>query len=58
MRKGDAKPMMYDAGALPNLSDKVAQLSRPATYGPGVTEVIAKETHMSWVFLAGNPPTN
>ena len=35
----------------PDLADKVAQLRRPATYGPQVARVEAIETHMSWVFL-------
>lgn len=33
---------------------KVAFLSRTDAYGPRVTEVEVKETHMSWLFLAGN----
>lgn len=33
------------------LADKVAFLSRPAAYPPGVRRVEARETHMSWVFL-------
>jgi aminoglycoside phosphotransferase family enzyme len=41
-------------GADPAIEDKVAFLQRPGTHGtaPGTVEVI--ETHMSWVFLAGN----
>ncbi|UCG98271.1 MAG: hypothetical protein JSW31_03950 [Burkholderiales bacterium] len=36
-----------------SLLEKAALLSRPATYGPGVTEVETVETHMSLLFLAG-----
>src|SRR5690606_15001688 len=35
------------------LSAKVEFLSRPESYGPAPVEVAARETHMSWVFLAG-----
>jgi aminoglycoside phosphotransferase family enzyme len=38
----------------PSLADKVAFLSRPESYGRAVGELIRKETHMSWVFLAGD----
>lgn len=41
-----------DAG--PTLDDKVAYLSRPESYWPVPTEVSRRETHMSWVFLAGD----
>ncbi len=37
-----------------SLVEKVRFLSNPATYGSGVLTVEAIETHMSWVFLAGN----
>jgi aminoglycoside phosphotransferase family enzyme len=40
-----------DAG--PTLEAKVAFLSRPAAYAPRPAEVTLRETHMSWVFLAG-----
>lgn len=33
--------------------EKVAFLSAPASYGASVRDVEVKETHMSWVFLAG-----
>jgi len=36
------------------ITDKVAFLSRPGSYGPRVAEVEIKETHMSWLFLAGD----
>lgn len=35
------------------IADKVAFLSRADSYGPRVTDVEVKETHMSWLFLAG-----
>jgi uncharacterized protein len=35
------------------LADKVAFLGRPQTYRPAVVGVGRRETHMSWVFLAG-----
>jgi aminoglycoside phosphotransferase family enzyme len=38
----------------PTLADKVAFLSRPDAYPHRVGEVILRETHMSWVFLAGD----
>jgi len=38
--------------AAPSLGDKVAFLSRPDSYRPAPAELIAHETHMSWVFLA------
>lgn len=38
----------------PTLADKVAVLRQPAAYPPGVGAVTARETHMSWVFLAGD----
>lgn len=36
------------------LEQKVALLSEPAAYPGAVGEVVVKETHMSWVFLAGD----
>jgi aminoglycoside phosphotransferase family enzyme len=36
-----------------SLCEKVALLSQPATYGPGVSAVELVETHMSLLFLAG-----
>lgn len=42
-----------DQGAGPTLAAKVAFLSRPAAYGLGSGTVVRRETHMSWVFLAG-----
>lgn len=36
------------------LREKLAFLSRPEAYSPPVSEVHSRETHMSWVFLAGD----
>jgi len=36
------------------LEDKVAFLSRPDSYPSGVGAVSVRETHMSWVFMAGD----
>lgn len=36
-----------------SIEDKVRFLRRPASYGAAVAEVLVEETHMSWVFLAG-----
>ncbi|WP_036256802.1 hypothetical protein [Methylocapsa acidiphila] len=36
------------------LEEKVAFLASPASYRPQPPEVATKETHMSWVFLAGD----
>jgi aminoglycoside phosphotransferase family enzyme len=41
-------------GAGPTLDAKVSFLSRPDAYRPSPGEVVRRETHMSWVFLAGN----
>jgi uncharacterized protein len=38
----------------PTLDDKVRFLSRPDSYPQPVIAVARRETHMSWVFLAGN----
>ncbi len=38
----------------PSLSGKVAFLSDPQTYGALVSAPVVFETHMSWVFLAGD----
>lgn len=40
--------------AWPTLDAKVAFLSRPDSYRPMPNEVARRETHMSWVFLAGD----
>jgi uncharacterized protein len=39
--------------SVPNLADKVAFLGNSAAYGGGIGKVACRETHMSWVFLAG-----
>ncbi len=36
------------------IEDKVRFLQRPEAYGRADAEVLAEETHMSWVFLAGD----
>jgi aminoglycoside phosphotransferase family enzyme len=36
------------------LDEKVEFLSRPSSYSQAVVKVIRRETHMSWVFLAGD----
>ncbi len=40
--------------AAPTLGDKVRFLSLPATYPGAPAIVTARETHMSWVFMAGD----
>jgi aminoglycoside phosphotransferase family enzyme len=47
-----AKPDTPDH-APPTLGEKVAFLSRADSYRPSAPEIVARETHMSWVFLAG-----
>ncbi len=42
------------AEGVPSLEDKVRFLSRASSYPHGPDRVDAKETHMSWVFLAGD----
>lgn len=44
---------MSEDGAGPGLAAKVAFLSRPEAYAPRPDAVAVRETHMSWVFLAG-----
>jgi len=36
------------------LARKVGFLSRPDSYVPKPQTVVARETHMSWVFMAGD----
>jgi aminoglycoside phosphotransferase family enzyme len=47
----DALPLNADAVSL---GDKVAFLGRSCAYPNTVHEVVRRETHMSWVFLAGD----
>ena len=47
---GDAASCAKD---IDTLKAKVGFLSRPESYRPGVGRVECRETHMSWVFLAG-----
>jgi uncharacterized protein len=42
------------ADSEPTLDQKVEFLSQPGVYAHPVTEVVRRETHMSWVFLAGD----
>lgn len=37
-----------------SIDDKLAHLVSPGAYGPSPAEVMVKETHMSWVFIAGD----
>src|SRR5512142_1130206 len=37
----------------PDLDEKVRFLSCPATYSCAPEQVVMRETHMSWVFMAG-----
>jgi aminoglycoside phosphotransferase family enzyme len=46
----DQDVLRIEAGE-PTLADKIAFLSRPGAYPQPVSEVIRRETHMSWVFL-------
>lgn len=45
---------MHDLTSEPSLADKVGFLSRSDSFPGGVFEVTRRETHMSWVFLAGD----
>ncbi len=36
------------------LAQKIAFLSNPRAYAHGPAEVARRETHMSWIFLAGD----
>ncbi|VTZ52013.1 conserved hypothetical protein [Methylocella tundrae] len=49
MRDDRASP----CGGVATLDDKVRFLSRPDSYAPGVKNVAVRETHMSFVFMAG-----
>jgi uncharacterized protein len=37
----------------PTVAEKVEFLSRPSTHSLAIKDVLVRETHMSWVFLAG-----
>ena len=45
---------MIAVTAEPSLASKIAFLSRPDSYGDPARTVSRRETHMSWVFLAGD----
>jgi aminoglycoside phosphotransferase family enzyme len=49
----EAGPSPRDRAA-PTLDDKVRFLSQPESYSSASAPVLARETHMSWVFMAGN----
>ncbi len=49
----DGAGMSACAAPTASVADKVAFLSRPDAYPHRVDEVVVRETHMSWVFLAG-----
>ena len=38
----------------PGAAAKLAFLGRPAAYAPAPPEVTTRETHMSWLFFAGD----
>jgi aminoglycoside phosphotransferase family enzyme len=38
----------------PTLADKVAFLSQPGAYGGSTGKILRRETHMSWLFFAGD----
>jgi len=42
------------AGGAPTLDQKVEFLGRPEAYSTVAHDVTRRETHMSWVFLAGD----
>jgi aminoglycoside phosphotransferase family enzyme len=42
------------AGGAPTLDEKVEFLGRPEAYSPATNDLARRETHMSWVFLAGD----
>ena len=54
MEQAVATTLINRDHAAPTLADKVALLGRPDTYRPAPAAVIARETHMSWVFLVGD----
>ena len=49
-----AHELLATAAAEPTLDEKVEFLSRPDAYSHAVSTVACRETHMSWVFLAGD----
>ena len=54
MQQAVATTLMARDRAAPTLAEKVAFLRQPDSYGGAPAQVIARETHMSWVFLAGD----
>jgi aminoglycoside phosphotransferase family enzyme len=53
-REAAAREQLAAIGGEPTLDQKVEFLSQPGAYGHPVAEVVRRETHMSWVFLAGD----
>ncbi|HWE20371.1 MAG TPA: hypothetical protein VG758_24870, partial [Hyphomicrobiaceae bacterium] len=49
----DCTSLVLAAGE-PTIAEKVAFLSRPDAYPSPIGEVMLRETHMSYVFLAGD----
>ena len=47
-------PQVDGSACGPTLGEKVRFLSRSATYSCAPDRVVARETHMSWVFMAGD----
>ena len=52
-RMNEPRPLSRRAERGADLDAKLAFLSRPDSYRPAPAEVLRRETHMSWVFLAG-----
>src|SRR5215831_7237979 len=50
---GNARRVVVSGAEGVSLDDKVVFLSRTTTYAPPVRRVTCHETHMSWIFLAG-----
>jgi aminoglycoside phosphotransferase family enzyme len=50
--EASARPVCQ-AGAV-TLAEKIEFLSRPAAYAHALVQVTCRETHMSWIFLAGD----
>src|SRR5262249_14358138 len=53
-RPGKQDRLKHPASADVSLNEKVAFLSRTTSYASPVCQVARLETHMSWVFLAGD----
>ncbi|HEY6996088.1 MAG TPA: hypothetical protein VH397_20490 [Xanthobacteraceae bacterium] len=53
-REAAARHQLPAVGGGPTLDQKVEFLSRSSAYAHPVTDVVRRETHMSWIFLAGD----